>query len=50
MEVIFHVVPAAELQTGFSGVNVASRPIGFYDSCLVDYTQHPLGDIYSHCF
>ena len=50
MEVIFHVVPAAELQIGSSGVNVVPRPLGFYGSCPVDYTEHPLGDIYLHYF
>lgn len=50
MEVIFHVVPAAELQIGSSGVNVVPRPLGFYGSCPVDYTEHPLGGIYLHYF
>lgn len=50
MEVIFHVVPSAELQIGSSGVNVAPRPLGFYSSFPVAYTEHSLGDVYLHYF
>jgi len=46
MEVIFHVVPAAELPIGSSGVNAVPRPLGFHGSCPLDYTEHPLGDTY----
>lgn len=50
MEVIFPVVPAVELQIGYSGVSEVPRPLGFYGSCPVNYTEHPLWNIYLHYF
>lgn len=46
MEVIFYVVPAVELQIGYSGVSEIPKPLGFYGSCLVNYILN----IYLHYF